>query len=93
LRKRNVAAEILRKSPADPQGSLYVTSDPGPSLEQLFRTWPEAAPLFMQRGMLCPACPFAPFHDIADACREYGLDPDALTCALQEVIGPLRSEA
>ncbi|WP_111428999.1 DUF1858 domain-containing protein [Rhodobacteraceae bacterium DSL-40] len=47
-------------------------------LADLFREWPETACTFMENGMLCPGCPFAPFHSVADACREYGIDPDHL---------------
>ncbi|WP_424933447.1 DUF1858 domain-containing protein [Amaricoccus macauensis] len=55
-------------------------------LAELYHRWPETVPAFMQRGMQCPACPFAPFHDIADAAREYGLDPDVFARALRETV-------
>ncbi|KHQ50061.1 MULTISPECIES: DUF1858 domain-containing protein [Mameliella] len=51
--------------------------DPDLPLSDLFAEWPEAAGAFLDRRMLCPGCPIAPFHAITDACLEYGLDEDA----------------
>jgi len=50
--------------------------NPDLPLSQLFAEWPDAATVFLARGMLCPGCPIAPFHAITDACEEYGLDED-----------------
>ncbi|GGB06425.1 DUF1858 domain-containing protein [Allosediminivita pacifica] len=51
--------------------------DPDLPLADLFAAWPEAARPFLERGLLCPGCPIAPFHTIIDTCREYGLDEEA----------------
>ncbi|MGC9370642.1 MAG: DUF1858 domain-containing protein [Paracoccaceae bacterium] len=51
--------------------------DPDLPLADIFAAWPEAARPFLERRMLCPGCPVAPFHTITDSCREYELDEDA----------------
>lgn len=51
--------------------------DPDLPLSVLFAEWPQAVGAFLDRKMLCPGCPIAPFHAITDACLEYGLDEDA----------------
>lgn len=64
--------------------------DPELSLSDLFATRPETAAAFMARRMLCPGCPIAPFHAIADACLEYGLDEDAFRAELARLIAKER---
>ena len=49
-------------------------NDPELPLSELFTHWPEVAPAFFDRRMLCPGCLITPFHTITDACVEYGLD-------------------
>lgn len=56
--------------------------DPDLPLSELFAEWPEIAGAFLDRRMLCPGCPIAPFHAITDACLEYGLDEDAFRADL-----------
>ncbi|NIZ10061.1 DUF1858 domain-containing protein [Pseudooceanicola sp. HF7] len=51
-------------------------------LSELFTQWPELAITFLDRRMLCPGCPIAPFHAIADACLEYRLDEAAFRAEL-----------
>ncbi len=48
--------------------------DPDLPLADLFARWPTSAAAFLNRRMLCPGCPVAPFHTVADACDEYRLD-------------------
>lgn len=60
--------------------------DPDLPLSELFAQWPATVLAFMDRRMLCPGCPIAPFHAIADACHEYGLDEDAFRAELLERI-------
>ncbi|MFZ7091276.1 DUF1858 domain-containing protein [Primorskyibacter sp. 2E233] len=50
--------------------------DPDLPLSVLFSEWPRLVRVFMDRGMLCPGCPIAPFHTITDACLEYDLNED-----------------
>jgi hybrid cluster-associated redox disulfide protein len=49
-------------------------NDPQTTLAALFCEWPDMVQVFLDRGMLCPGCPIAPFHTISDACAEYGLE-------------------
>ncbi|ASM74456.1 MULTISPECIES: DUF1858 domain-containing protein [Roseobacteraceae] len=51
--------------------------DPDLPLSDLFARRPETAVAFLDRRMLCPGCPIAPFHTIADACVEYSLEEAA----------------
>ncbi|MCB1341959.1 MAG: DUF1858 domain-containing protein [Pseudooceanicola sp.] len=60
--------------------------DPDLPLSELFATWPETASAFLERRMLCPGCPIAPFHAITDACLEYELDEDAFREELARLI-------
>jgi hybrid cluster-associated redox disulfide protein len=48
--------------------------DPDLPLSTLFGEWPHMVQVFLGKQMLCPGCPVAPFHAIADACAEYDLD-------------------
>ncbi|EPX77930.1 DUF1858 domain-containing protein [Salipiger mucosus] len=64
-------------------------NDPDLPLADLFAAWPEAALPFLDRRMLCPGCPIAPFHTVVDSCREYDLDEDSFR---SEIAGGLRSE-
>ena len=57
-------------------------------LTGLFALWPEVARAFLDRGMLCPGCPIAPFHTITESCREYDLDEDAFRSAIAGRPGP-----
>ncbi len=56
--------------------------DPDLPLRLLFDRWPEVAPGFMARKMLCFGCPISPFHTVIDACAEYALDEAAFRAAL-----------
>lgn len=60
--------------------------DPDLPLSELFAEWPETVGAFLDRRMLCPGCPIAPFHAITDACQEYGMDEDAFRAELLERI-------
>jgi hybrid cluster-associated redox disulfide protein len=43
---------------------------------------PAAARVFVERGMGCVGCPFAPFETVSEAAREYGIQPSELANAL-----------
>lgn len=64
--------------------------EPDLPLSEVFAHWPETAGAFLDRRMLCPGCPIAPFHAVADACREYHLDEGAFR---QELKCRIESEA
>jgi len=61
--------------------------NPDLSLDDLFGAWPATAPVFLERRMLCPGCPIAPFHTIADACAAYGLEERAFRAVLRRAAG------
>lgn len=50
------------------------TYDPGMSIDAVMRRWPAAIRVVMRHRMLCVGCPVGPFHSIAEACAEHGLD-------------------
>jgi hybrid cluster-associated redox disulfide protein len=43
---------------------------------------PEAARVFLDRGMGCPGCPFAAFETVSEVARVYGLEASELAAAL-----------
>jgi len=61
--------------------------DPDLPLADLFHAWPEAAPVFLEKRMLCPGCPIAPFHTVIDACAEYRLDEQDFRKELRRAAG------
>ncbi|MGG7643547.1 DUF1858 domain-containing protein [Rhodovulum sp. YNF3179] len=61
--------------------------DPDLPLADLFRDWPEAMRPFLERRMLCPGCPIAPFHTVIDAVEEYDLDEDAFRLEIRSAVG------
>ena len=63
--------------------------DPDLLLSVLFAEWPAVATVFLDRRMLCPGCPIAPFHTIVDACLEYGLDECEFRADLRRVISSI----
>jgi hybrid cluster-associated redox disulfide protein len=65
--------------------------DPDLTLAELFRAWPETAPVFRAHRTACVGCPIAPFHTVRDACAEYRLDEAAFRAALRALIRRRRS--
>jgi len=61
-------------------------ADPDLSLREVLAEWPETAPVFLRHEMLCVGCLIVPFHSIADACREYGLDEALFHAELEQAI-------
>ena len=62
--------------------------DPDLLLSDLFTEWPETAGAFLERRMLCPGCPLAPFHTVVDACQEYDLEEAAFRAELRRRVMP-----
>lgn len=60
--------------------------DPDLPLADLMTAWPGTIPVFVRHRMLCVGCLIAPFHTIADACAEYGLDEAEFAAELQAAI-------
>ncbi|SMF51296.1 hybrid cluster protein-associated redox disulfide domain-containing protein [Tistlia consotensis] len=56
---------------------------------ELMRRWPASVPLLLGRRMACPGCPMAPFMTVAEAAREYGIDPDEL---VRELVAAIEQE-
>lgn len=52
---------------------------PDMTMDEIMRLWPSTIKVLMRRGMLCVGCPIGPFHTVADACAEYGIDEEALS--------------
>lgn len=44
------------------------------SMDELMRRWPATVHVAISHRLLCVGCPIGPFHSIADAAREHGLD-------------------
>lgn len=59
--------------------------DPDLPLSAVFAAWPDSAPVFLERRMICPGCPIAPFHSLSDACAEYGQDEARLRETLRRI--------
>ena len=64
--------------------------DPDLSLSDLLAGWPETIPVFLRHRMLCVGCLVGPFHTVADACAEYGLDEDAFHDELRLAVRAVR---
>lgn len=58
------------------------------SMDAIMRAWPETIRVILQHHMLCVGCPIAPFHTVADACREHGVDRALFLRDLARVIAP-----
>lgn len=54
--------------------------------------WPETVPVFVSRRMACPGCVMAPFMTVAEASREYRVEPKTfaaeLAAAIEKIDGP-----
>ncbi|MDR9483922.1 MAG: hypothetical protein RI566_01995 [Sediminimonas sp.] len=61
--------------------------DPDLPLSDLFFHWPDTAMPFLERRMLCPGCPIAPFHTLLDACGEYCLDEEPFRQEIKKAAG------
>ena len=48
--------------------------------------YPQTAQVFLNHQMLCVGCLVAPFHTLADACLEHGLDEDVFLADLTRAI-------
>ena len=71
------------------QGPAKQTSADSTIAELLDRD-PAAARILLRHGMACIGCSMAPFETLADAAREYGVDPVVLLSELAPGFGPRR---
>lgn len=56
------------------------------SMSDVMRKWPETIRIVLNHHMLCVGCPIAPFHTIADACREHDVDQASFLDALNRAV-------
>lgn len=61
--------------------------DPDLPLADLMTQWPQTIPVFVRHKMLCVGCLVSPFHTVADACAEYGLDEEMFLRELLRAAG------
>jgi hybrid cluster-associated redox disulfide protein len=57
--------------------------DPGWTIDSLLDHYPRAASVLLRHGMACVGCAMAPFETLADAAREYRLDPAEILAELR----------
>lgn len=55
-------------------------------VDDILRTFPQTARVFLDNGMKCVGCPIGLFHTIDDACREHDLDRAMLLAELDSVV-------
>ncbi len=60
--------------------------NPDIPLQVLIDTWPDVAAVFLSHRMLCFGCLIAPFHTVADACLEYGLEEATFRTELRAAV-------
>lgn len=64
--------------------SLQVT--PTTIVADLLSAWPEAIPVFINRGMACVGCNMARFETLQDASRIYGINPEQFLAEINRTI-------
>lgn len=62
---------------AVPRSTPARTLDPEMTVDDIMRSWPATIAVFLRHRFLCVGCPIAPFHTIADVCREHEADEAA----------------
>ncbi|MCW5770000.1 MAG: DUF1858 domain-containing protein [Rhodospirillaceae bacterium] len=53
------------------------------TVDDVMRAFPATLRDFLDFGFGCVGCPIAPFHTVADACREHGTDGESFLEALR----------
>lgn len=63
-------------------------SDPLPDtiVAELMSARPETVPVFIRHRMACPGCVMAPFMTVAEAAKEYRVQPEIFVEELTRVI-------
>ncbi len=63
------------------------------SVDQLFKRWPQVAPVFLRYRMACLGCSLAMFDTLRDVAWNYGLEPEPFLQELERAIAaPLARE-
>lgn len=57
------------------------------TLAEIMSIWPATLPVFVRHRMLCIGCPISPFHTLADAAAEHGLDLGLLSAEVAAARG------
>lgn len=60
------------------------------NLEELLHDRPALVALFLARRMACPGCPMARFETLADAARNYHVEPCDLLTEVRLAAGAVR---
>jgi len=55
-------------------------------VHDIMTRWPATLAIFIRYRMLCIGCEVAPFHTVADACAEHGLDEMTIRDELISII-------
>ena len=79
---------------AKPEGNVMkpIIAEDMP-MSDVMRKWPETIRIVLRYRMLCVGCPIAPFHTIADACREHGVDQASFLNALNQAVASVQRSA
>ena len=56
------------------------------TVHELFRDYPSAIELFIEKRMLCVGCPAQVFHTLIDVVRFYGYDLKGFMTSLEKII-------
>jgi hybrid cluster-associated redox disulfide protein len=56
------------------------------TVDEVMRRWPSTIRVFLDFRLGCVGCPIAPFHSLADACREHRLDAPSFFDALRAIV-------
>jgi hybrid cluster-associated redox disulfide protein len=55
-------------------------------MDAIMRAWPATIRIVLRHRMLCVGCPVAPFHTLADACREHHVNEAAFRTEIAAAI-------
>ncbi len=58
------------------------------TMDAIMRAWPVTIRVLLDSHLLCVGCPIAPFHSVADAAREHGVEQARLVGDLRAAIRP-----
>ena len=56
------------------------------SVQDVMDRWPKTLAVFIRYRMHCIGCAVAPYHTVAEACAEHGLDRAPVCAALSRAI-------
>ncbi len=65
-----------------------MTIRPDQSVDEVMRQWPVTIRVFLDHRMRCVGCSVAPFHGVAFACLEHGVNESRFLAALEAAVTP-----